>query len=36
MTEKFNNKRFIAQDSMYEFPYHHLPEKISESYHKTI
>ncbi len=31
MTEKFNNKRFIAQDSLYEFPYHYLPEKINDT-----
>ena len=29
MHNKLNNKKFAAQDNLYEFPYHYLPEKIS-------
>ena len=29
MHNKLNNEKFAAQDNLYEFPYHYLPEKIS-------
>ena len=31
MTNQFDKKKFMHQDSMYKFPYHHLPEKISDN-----